>query len=167
MLLTAFGPKFVCKDIDSGAVAARRVGNVFHDRGFASDVQLQGCQLGHMLHPKTMWPVAEDVVRSPDVSAWKSALYDSLRSADGFHMLSMDGTMKIATGVRGHDAGTPLTPGSSQQDHVDHDTCVLTTRTLQGAVLDLAVVPSDSKLHVVASALENAVVNNDLGRCTG
>ena len=29
VLLTAFGPKFVCKDIGSGAVAARRVGNVF------------------------------------------------------------------------------------------------------------------------------------------
>ena len=40
------------------------------------DIQLQGCQQGHMLpeHPKTMWPVADDIVRSPDVSAWKSAL---------------------------------------------------------------------------------------------
>ena len=117
------------------------------------DVQLQGCQLGHMLweHPKTMWPVAEDVVCSPDVSAWKSALYDGLRSADGFHLLSVDGTMKIAMGARPRDAETPLTPGGSQQDRVDHDTCVLTTRTLQGAVLDLAVVPSDGKPHVVVS----------------
>ena len=61
-------------------------------------------------------------------------------------------------GVRRRDAGTPLTPGGSQQDHVDHNTCVLTTRTLQGAVLDLAVVPSDSKPRVVVSALENAVL---------
>ena len=45
---------------------------------------------------KTMWPMAEDVVRSPDVSAWKS---DGLRSADGFHVLSVDGTMEIAMGV--------------------------------------------------------------------
>ena len=57
--------------------------------------------------------------------------------------------------------GRPLTFGGSQQDHVDHDTCVLTTRTLQGAVLDLAVVPSDSKPHVVVSALENAVLPDD------
>ena len=44
------------------------------------DIHLQGCQLGHMLpeHPKTMWPVAEDIVRSPDVSAGKSALYGGL-----------------------------------------------------------------------------------------
>ena len=128
------------------------------------DIQLQSCQLGHMLpeHPKTMWPVAEDTARSPDVSAWKSAVYDGLRSVDGFHVLSVDGTMKIATGVRRRDAETPLTPGSSQQDHhVDHSTCVLTTRTLQGAVLDLAVVPSDSKPHVVVSALENAVLPDD------
>ena len=97
--LTASGPRFVCKDIRSGAVAARLVGNVFNDRGFADvflghlmqtggrmhmtmnrlqcDIQLQGCQPGYMLleYPKTMWPVAEDIVRSPDVSAWKSALY--------------------------------------------------------------------------------------------
>ena len=128
------------------------------------DIQLQGCQHGHMLpeHPKTMWPVAEDIVRSPDVSAWKSALYDGLRSADGFHVLSVDGTMKIAMGVRRRDAGTPLTSGGSQQDHhVDYNTCVLTARTLQGAVLDTAVVPSDSKPHVVVSALENAVLPDD------
>ena len=31
----ASGQRFVCKDIGSGAVAARRVGNVFHVRGFA------------------------------------------------------------------------------------------------------------------------------------
>ena len=75
--LMASGPRFVCKDIGSGAVPARRVGSVFHDRGFADvflrhlvqtegrthmtmnrlqcDIQLQGCQLGHMLqeHLKT------------------------------------------------------------------------------------------------------------------
>ena len=74
-----------------------------------------------------MWPVAEDIVRNPDVSAWKSALYDGLRLADGFHVLSVDGTMKIAMGVRRRDAGTPLTPGGSQRDHhVDHNTCVPT-----------------------------------------
>ena len=190
MLLTASSPKFVCKDIGSGAVAARRVGNVFHDRGFADvflrhlmqtggshahddeplqcDIQLQGCQLGHMLleHPKMvaediqlqgcqqghmlpehpMWPVAEDIVRNPDVSAWKSALYDGLRSADGFHVLTVDGTMNIAKGVPPARRGDALKPWQLQE-HVGHNTCVLTTRTLQGAVLDLAVVPGDSKPH--------------------
>ena len=98
VLLIASGPRFVRKDIGTGAVAARRVGNVFCDRGFADvflrhlmqtggrmhmpmnrlqcDIQLQGCKLGHLLpeHTKTMWPVAEDIVRSPDVSAWRTAL---------------------------------------------------------------------------------------------
>ena len=98
------------------------------------DMQLQGCLLGHMLpeHPKTMWPVVEDIVRSPDVSAWTSALYDGLRSLDGFHILSVDGTVKIAMGVRRRDAETPLTLGGSQLDRVDHHMCVLTARTLQG-----------------------------------
>ena len=44
---------------------------------------------------------------------------------------------------------------------MDHNTCVLTTRTLQGAVLDLAVVLSDRKPHVVVSALENAALRDD------
>ena len=35
MQLTASGPRFVCKDIGSAAVAARLVGNDFYDRGFA------------------------------------------------------------------------------------------------------------------------------------
>ena len=74
--------------------------------------------------------------RSPDVSAWKSALHECLLSADGFHVLSVDGTMKIV--IR-----------------------VLTTRTLQGAVLDLAVIPRDSKHHVVVSDLENAMLPDD------
>ena len=118
MLPTASGPRLVCKDIGSGAVAARRVGNVFYDRGVADvffrhlmqmegrmrvtknrlqcDMKLQGCQPGHVLpeHPKTMRPVAEDIVRSPNVSTRKSALYDSLRSADGFHVQSVDGTVQ-------------------------------------------------------------------------
>ena len=42
---------------------------------------------------------------------------------------------------------------------------MLTTRTLQGAVLDLAVVPSDSKPRVVVSALENAVLPDDRVVC--
>ena len=78
MPLTESGPRFVCKDIGSGAVAARLVGNVFYDRGIADvflrrlmqtgsrmhmtmnrlqcDIQLPGCQLGHLFpeHPKTM-----------------------------------------------------------------------------------------------------------------
>ena len=43
---------------------------------------------------------------SPDVSAWKSGL----RSADGFHAQSVDGTVKIAIGVRQRDVETPLDP---------------------------------------------------------
>ena len=77
------------------------------------DIQLEGCQPGHMLleHPKTMWPVAEDIVRSPDVSAWKSASYDGLPSPDSCHVLSVDGTIKIAIGVR-RDAESPWTPAA-------------------------------------------------------
>ena len=46
-----------------------------------------------------MWPVAEDIVRSLDVSAWKSALYDGLRSADGFHVQSVDRLPWVSAGA--------------------------------------------------------------------
>ena len=132
MLLTASSPRFVCKDRHLMQTESRM--HMTMNR-LQCDIQLRGCQPGHMLpeHPKTVWPVAEDTVRSADVSAWKS--------------------------------GTPFAPGGSQQDHVDHNTSVLTTRTLQGAVLDLAVVPSDSKPRVVVSALENAVLPDDRVVC--
>ena len=102
------------------------------------DIQLQGCQPGHM-RPKTMWPVAEYIVPQS-------------------RRLGVEVRIAIQPSGRRRDAGTPLTLGGSQQDHVDHKKCVLATCTLQGAVLDLAVVPSDSKHHVVVSALENAVL---------
>ena len=138
VLLTASGPRFVCKDrhlMQTGRSHAHddeplqcdiqlqgcQLGHMLleHPKVVAEDIQLQGCQQGHMLPEHPMWPVAEDIVRSPDVWAWKSALYDGLRSADGFHVLSVDGTMKIAMGVCWRDVGTPFTPGSSQLDDVD------------------------------------------------
>ena len=50
MLLTAAGPRFVCKDIGSGAAAARRVGNVFYDRGFADVFLRHLVQTGGRMH---------------------------------------------------------------------------------------------------------------------
>ena len=115
------------------------------------DIQLHGCLLGHTLpeHRKTMWLMTEDFIRSPDFLVWKSALCDSLPSADGFRLLSVDGTMKIAMGVRRRETG----PWAARSRTA--------SRTLRGAVLDLAVVPSDDKPHVVASALTNVVHPND------
>ena len=109
------------------------------------DAQLHGCPLGHMVpeHPKTLWPVVEDFTRCPGIRAWKSALSHGLRLAGGFRVLSTDGTMNVGMGLRAAPRRTTW----------PHNTCVLTIRTLHGAVLDLAVV-SKSKPNVVAGALE-------------
>ena len=89
-LLTASGPRFVCKDIGYLMLTGGRTHTTMNH--LQCDIQLRGCQLGHLLpeHPKTMRPVAEDIVRNSDVSAWKSALFDGHRSEDGFHVLSVD-----------------------------------------------------------------------------
>ena len=55
-------------------------------------------------HAKTKWSFVEDVLRSPDVRAWQHALKDNLRSSDGFRVLSLDVTMKIATALRRYES---------------------------------------------------------------
>ena len=126
---------------------------------FQCDIQLRGCVLGHMLPElaKTMWPVAEDVLHSPDVTAWQQALMNNLHSSDGFRVLSFDGTMKIAMGLRRYETRIPRPQGGIVDGGVDDNPCVLTIRTLEGGLLNLAVVPNDSRpCHVVAE-LESAI----------
>ena len=69
--------------------------------------------------------------------------------------------MKIAMGVRRRDAGTPLTPGGSQQDHVDHEYVRADNAYVARCCLGPCRGPSDCKPRVVVSALENAVFPDD------
>ena len=94
------------------------------------DIRLQGCQQGHLQRStrRRRGPRRRTSSAVPTSRRWSP----HCTTAFGFHLLSVDGTMKIAMGVRRRDAGTPLAPGGSQQDRVDHNTCVLTTRMLQG-----------------------------------
>ena len=95
-------------------------------------------------HAKTMWPKVEDVLRSPDVTAWQQALMNNLHSSDGFRVLSLDGTMKIAMGLRRYETRIPRPAEGIVDGGVDDNSCVLTIRTLEGGLLNLAVVPNDS-----------------------
>ena len=99
----------------------------------------------------------EDVVKSPDVSAWKQALYEAVHSSSGFRVLSLDGTMKIAMGLRRYETKIPGGRVRTLDDVVDHNTCVLTIRTLEDCVLDLAVFRHDCKPCNVQGALEDAI----------
>ena len=155
-------------------------GNAFCDRGFA-DVFLRH---GSHAHDDEPFAVRYPTGRLPARSHAPGAPEDDVARGGGHRPQSRrlgvevrivrrsSVTRQLPRAWRGRhhedrqrcpprDAGTPLTPGGSQQDHVDHNTCELTTRTLQGAVLDLAVVPSDSKPHVVVSALENPMLPDD------
>ena len=124
---------------------------------FQCDIQLRGCVLGHILpeHAKTMWPM-EDVLQSPDVTAWQQALKHNLHSSDGFRVL-LDGTMKIAMGLRRYETRIPRPQGGIVDGGVDVNTCVLTIRTLEGGLLNLAVVPNDSRPCHVVAALESTI----------
>ena len=180
----ASGPRFVCKDVGSFAVAARRVGNDFCDRGFAvvflrhlmqtggrthmewnlmEVSRLRSCRLT-VRHPTARLPARSHPPGAPEDDVARDGGHRPQPRRLGVEVCIVRRPWRgrhHEDRVRRRDGGTPLTPGSSQQDHVDHNTCVLTTRTLQGAVLELAVVSSDSKPHVVVPALENAVLSDD------
>ena len=164
------------KDFGTRTLSVRRVGNMFYDRGFADlllryllqsgsrvasflirfqrDIQLRGCVLGQMLpeNAKTIWSVVEDVLKCPDVIAWRQALIDKL-----YHVLSVDGTTKIAMGLRRSGTMIPRREEGVVDNVVDHNTCILTIRTPEGGLLGLAVVPNDSKPWYVIAALESAI----------
>ena len=106
---------------------------------------------------KTMWPAVEDVLRSPDVTAWQQALMNNLHSSNGFRALSLDGTMKIAMGLHRYETRIPRPAEGIVDGGVDDNTCVLTFRTLEGGLLNLAVVPNDSRPCHVVAALESAI----------
>ena len=102
----------------NGALAVRRVGNMDvllrHQLQSGSRIKtllnrfkcdVDGCVLGQMLpeNAKTIWPIVEDVLHGPDVTAGRQALIDNLHDADGCRVLSLDGTMKIAMGLRRYE----------------------------------------------------------------
>ena len=126
---------------------------------FQCDIRLRGCVLGHKLpeNAKTIWPIVEDVLRSPNIAAWRQALIDNLYNVGGCRVLSLDGTMKIAMGLRRYETMIPRREDGSADTLVDDNTCVLTMRTLEGGLLDLAVVSNDSKPCRVISALEATI----------
>ena len=70
---------------------------------------------------KTIWPIVEDVVKSPDVSTWKRALHDALHSSSGFRVLSLDGTNKIAMGLRRYETRIPRGHSETVENVVDHN----------------------------------------------
>ena len=97
-------------------------------------------------------------MKSPDVSAWKQALCEALHSSSGFRVLSLDGTMKIVMGLRRYETKIPGGRVRTVDDVVDHNTCVLTIRTLEGGVLRWVVVDNAS------AALHTTLLRSAWGR---
>ena len=124
MVLTGDGPVFAsAAALTEGRLEVRRVGNVLYTRDFAerflrlllqlggrvpacvnslqTHFQLEGNELGHLMpeHSKTLWPIVADLQLSPDVVAWKAALYARAVARHEHQVLTVDGTMKVTMGV--------------------------------------------------------------------
>ena len=65
--------------------------------------------------------------------------------------------MKIAMGLRRYETMIPRREQGIVDNRVDDNDCVLSIRTLEGWLLDLAVVANDSKPCHVVAALEGAI----------
>ena len=65
--------------------------------------------------------------------------------------------MKIAMGLRRYETMIPHQEEGVVDNRVDDHTCVLTIRTLEGALLGWSVVPNDSEPCHVVAALEGAI----------
>ena len=96
-------------------------------------------------------------MHGPDVSAWRHALIDNLLCADGCRVLCLDGTMKIAMGLRRYETTILRREEGIVHNRLGDNTCVLPIRTLESGLLDLAVVPHGSKPCHVVAALEGAM----------
>ena len=78
---------------------------------------------------KTIWPIVEDVLRSPHIAAWRQALIDNLYNVGGCRVLSLDETMKIAMGLRRYETMIHRREDGGADTVVDDNTCVLTMRS--------------------------------------
>ena len=83
VLLAASGPNFVCKDIDSGAVASRRVGNIFYDRGSADVFLTPHADGGWHAHDDEPFVVRHPTARLPAGSHAPGAPEDDVPSGGG------------------------------------------------------------------------------------
>ena len=70
----------------------------------------------------------------PTSIAWRQALIDTLYNAGDFRVLSVDGTMKIAMGLRRYETMISRREDGVVDNVVDDNTCVLTIRTLEGGL---------------------------------
>ncbi|MBE0526884.1 MAG: hypothetical protein IH631_08070, partial [Candidatus Thorarchaeota archaeon] len=178
-ILDGKGVKFVNSDILTTSMLVRRVGSTMYARSFgellfkellvhhckvaavipriAMHMHAAGSELGNLLpqHPKTWWPIVEDIFSSPSIQAKRAAMHAELEAHTEYTSISIDGTMRCCMGVMGQstirnqverDADSAFTPDDSLRR-------VLSVKGRTGAVLGLLPVSSE-KSEVVRQAID-------------
>jgi hypothetical protein len=187
LLLTCSGPKYCNKAALGTDVIARRVLNLYYDRGFAeilyrellihhSNVKSvwprlfviakeQGNLLANLYptHTRHWWPIVEDIFMSPAVQSLRSNLLLTLERNEEYVSVSADATLKVCMALKGQASYRAKADVRNSACFKDSEALrrLLTVRGRTGAVLGLVPIVSE-KDEFVANALKGALSQNAL-----
>ena len=187
LLLTCSGPKYCNKAALGTDVIARRVLNLYYDRGFAeilyrellihhSNVKSvwprlfviakeQGNLLANLYptHTRHWWPIVEDIFMSPAVQSLRSNLLLTLERNEEYVSVSADATLKVCMALKGQASYRAKADVRNSACFKDSEALrrLLTVRGRTGAVLGLVHIVSE-KDEFVANALKGALSQNAL-----
>ena len=183
IVLDGNGPRMVSADDTVASEQLRRVGNILYTRSFADaflreillstcslrstltrlqgQFQLSGNELGGLMpeHHKTMWGILEDILKNPSIQAWSEALRDRAHSHGEHRVLTCDGTMKVALGLKGYQRGwfrNSATQGNMAWSEEEMLSRIFTIRGTTGFLI-AAVLIKDETPASIAAALAEAI----------
>eukprot|EP00435_Cladocopium_sp_Y103_P008302 s3962_g2.t1 len=187
LLLTSSGPKYCNKAAIGTDIIARRVLNLYYDRGFAevlyrellihhSNVKSvwprlfviskeQGNPLANLYptHTRHWWPIVEDVFMSSAVQSLRSNLLLTLERNEEYACVSADATLKVCMALKGQASYREKADVRNSACFGDAEALrrLLTVRGRTGAVLGLVPIVSE-KDEFIANALKGALSQNAL-----
>eukprot|EP00435_Cladocopium_sp_Y103_P017516 s1987_g4.t1 len=189
LLLTSSGPTYCNKAALGHDIVARRVLNLYYDRGFAevlyrellihhSNVKSvwprlfvisreQGNPLGNLYptHTRHWWPIVEDVFMSSAIQSLRSSLVQALEHNAEYLCVSADATLKVCMTLKGQASYRAKAEVRNSACFGDAEAFrrLLTVRGRTGAVLALVPIPSE-KDEYVAQAFRSALSDNALNQ---
>ena len=189
LLLTSAGPKYCNRAALGIDIIARRVLNLYYDRGFAemlyrellmhhSNVKSvwprlfiiakeQGNPLANLYptHTRHWWPIVEDIFMSSAIQSLRTSLVQALERNTEYLCVSADATLKVCMTLKGQASYRAKAEVRNSACFGDAEAFrrLLTVRGRTGAVLALVPIPSE-KDEFVAEAFRSALSDTALSQ---
>ena len=182
LLFTATGPTYVNAAALGISVIARRVRNVYYDKGFAEVFYRElvlhhanvkstwgrlhlrclesGNELGNLFptHTQHWWPIVEDIFASTAVSSLLATLQLTFHDTSEYTCISIDATLKVAMSIKGQASYRASKRRRNEACFGDDEALrrVLTVRGQTGAVLAIQLIKGEDAQEV-AGCLEQCL----------